>query len=257
LSRRQKIVWLIIGLLFFVGFFSLVPAHYQACEINKYTEHEHCTTYQLVPFVYIEIKDILDDLGSVITALATIAIAWFTWTLKRSTDNLWDVTRKGEERQQKDTRILQRAYISVEPGGVHKFRDGTDRFSCEIIMRNAGNLPARNISWFISRKISDKEDEVIFPPDTLLGKIVLAPKVLTRSGSLFLSGDEIREKNSQWADKQYWIYVWGRVQYHDGFVEGRSIDFCHRYNIAAANDVGEIDEETARFHEEYNRTDER
>jgi hypothetical protein len=53
-----------------------------------------------------------------------------------------------------------------------------------------------------------------------------------------------------------WIYVWGRIEYHDGFVGGRFIEFCHRYNSGAADRRGVIDEITARFHGHGNRTDE-
>lgn len=62
-------------------------AYYQICETNQYTDQERCTPHH---FLYVAVWYV----GYVInptslTALATIAIAWFTWTLKQSTDKLW------------------------------------------------------------------------------------------------------------------------------------------------------------------------
>jgi hypothetical protein len=77
------------GLVLVVGVISLIPAHYEICEIAEKTKDEHCSSYQFVPFVGIKITQILDKAGAAITALATIAIAAFTFTLKAATDRLW------------------------------------------------------------------------------------------------------------------------------------------------------------------------
>ena len=56
------------------------------------------------------------------------------------------------------------------------------------------------------------------------------------------------------ADKA-WLYVWGKVTYHDGFNRGRFIAFCHRYNLYGATEYG-IPARNGRYHEHGNRTDE-
>jgi hypothetical protein len=90
LRRREKVFWLVVGAIFVVGFIALIPAHGEICKESQKTGEEACISYRLVPFLVIEIGKILDALGVAITALATIAIAWFTLTLRRSTDRLWD-----------------------------------------------------------------------------------------------------------------------------------------------------------------------
>lgn len=52
-----------------------------------------------------------------------------------------------------DTRILQRAYIAVEPGGIHALLTSGDIIG-HIAMKNSGHLPARNVSWIIDIKES-------------------------------------------------------------------------------------------------------
>jgi hypothetical protein len=90
LRTREKIGWLVVGAIFVVGLLSLIPARYEICEVAEKTKSEHCEAYQFVPFIGIKIAQILDRAGGVLTALATIAIAIFTLTLKRATDRLWE-----------------------------------------------------------------------------------------------------------------------------------------------------------------------
>src|SRR6202021_3731348 len=82
--------WLAIGAIYIVGLLSLIPAHYEICEVTEKTKEEQCTAYQLIPFAGIKVGYVLDKAGGIITALATIAIAVFTLTLKHATDRLWD-----------------------------------------------------------------------------------------------------------------------------------------------------------------------
>ena len=81
MSRRERLFWLCAGAALIVLFLSLVPGHYEICEIAEKTKEEHCTTYRVLPFLVIKIGKVLDALGAAITALATIAIAWFTLSL--------------------------------------------------------------------------------------------------------------------------------------------------------------------------------
>jgi hypothetical protein len=70
--------------------FSLVPGYYEIGEVVEKAKEEHCTPYQVVPFVGIKVAQVLDKAGGIITALATIAIAIVTFSLKRATDKLSD-----------------------------------------------------------------------------------------------------------------------------------------------------------------------
>ena len=57
--------------------------HHQICK-EAQTNQENCATYNLAPFVIIQIFKALDAASVAITALATIAIGWFTFTLWRA-----------------------------------------------------------------------------------------------------------------------------------------------------------------------------
>jgi hypothetical protein len=79
-----------------------VPSYYDIC-----SDDHACVTYQAVPFVVVRLVQILDKVGGAITALATIAIAIFTLTLKRASDKLWDA---GERALTK----TERAFVYID-----------------------------------------------------------------------------------------------------------------------------------------------
>jgi len=171
-----------------------------------------------------------DEPVSAFTAILAVS----TIVLAISTGALWWVTWRSGVRQSREMKILQRAYVSIEPDGIHLMKAG-DSVIAHVAIKNAGNLPAKDLSWSISIKHSGSGEDTDFPLAATNGNIVLAPHAETTHGS----GDKIIvqelltacEANQNPAlEKPLFIYVWGVVQYHDGFVAGRSTKFCHRYN---------------------------
>jgi hypothetical protein len=184
-----------------------------------------------------------------ITAIATGFIAWFTYTLQQATVSLSD-------RQSNETKMLQRAFISVEPGGIRPFGGGDDRIACDVLISNAGNLAARNLGWVIEKKYSADMAEKDFPiPSKLVGDIVIAPRGAIRKGSEPTTCAEFDKVRLSAKPDRGWLYVWGRVGYHDGFRADRYIDFCHRYNLRGSAGYS-VPKENGRYHEYGNRTDE-
>jgi hypothetical protein len=82
--------------------------------------------------------------------------------------------------------------------------------------------------------LSENGNETDFPIDEaqISGKVVIAPRATIFSGAdkrFHLIEIDNRMKNS--TSGTVYLYVWGIVQYHDGFVGGRFTKFCHRYNF--------------------------
>src|SRR5215831_16298029 len=113
--------------------------------------------------------------------LFTAVLALFTLALWRSTRNLRIATRETANRQKCDTEILQRAYIAVAPRGIHLLYQG-DKLIGHVSIINAGNLPARNVSWFIGIKISASGNEAHFPLKSGAGNIVISPELRPNVG---------------------------------------------------------------------------
>lgn len=210
----------------------------------------------------------LQSLGSIWSGLVAIltALTSHDWMLVIFTGLLalftWRVWR--------DTRILQRAYIAVEPRGIHLKLNGSDVIG-HIGMRNAGHLPARDVSWFINVKhsLSGDEPETFFPLDDGKGSIVIAPAAVSTRGSrlsislqALLTDCGANASGEKAVETDLWLYVWGSVRYNDGFNRMRATDFCHRYpwkmrGNGTSGPLGhyEIASEFARDHEHGNDAD--
>jgi hypothetical protein len=187
-----------------------------------------------------------------ITATFTVVVAIATIVLAISTILLWKATKNAAERQDKTTRILQRAYISVEPAGIHPF-NSRELIVGHVKFVNRGHLPARNVSNFT---VITKGNDTLTEADLPIGiireqRLVVAPQTNAPRGTKSIEVKKIAESE--------FLYVYGKVTYTDGFGVSRWIKFCHRYPWAMAEDVPRgkfIDAEYARYHDEGNDADE-
>jgi hypothetical protein len=188
------------------------------------------------------------------TAYFTLWLVAFTGVLALSTIGLSAVTARGVRTQTADTRILQRAYISVEPGGICLRIDGSSIMG-HIAIRNAGHLPARDLSWFVNIKWSANGSDDDFPLSDGRGSVVITPGTATTRGSgssivlqdLLVGCNADGEANRHLQAPVY-IYVWGAIDYNDGFSGGRVTKFCHRYNWMMRGKY-DVDVRYARLHE--------
>jgi hypothetical protein len=160
------------------------------------------------------------DVFTAVLALATIG-------LMIATIVLGIITARGIRNQTLDTRILQRAYISAEPGGVSPFlpRDlaappTNQTFVGHAGFRNAGRLPARNVQWYMDAEYATNPNYEPVRFGELTGKNVISPGEAMTQGSI--------ERDI--AERVGYFFVWGKIVYDDGFGEERETIFCHRYN---------------------------
>jgi hypothetical protein len=183
-------------------------------------------------------------------------LASFTGLLAIFTARLWYTT-------QKDTRILQRAYIAVEPLGIHLMQNGSELIG-HVAMKNAGHLPARKVSWFVNIHASEsgEEHDSLFPLQPDKGNIVIVPGAAATRGSA--KGVQVQTLNElsgagagvdRELEKSAYLYVWGAVRYDDGFKKMRTTRFCHRYSWNARKQYDNrcvIDAVDACYHEYAN-----
>ncbi len=147
----------------------LNPSHYEICKETKEAQQESCAPYQVVPFVAIKVIQTLDKLGGVITALATIAIAIFTLTLKRATDKLWDAGKKQLAHAQSEAeasdfhRTPQFKQISAQIEALEQSAHAAEEnvFATRQLVWNAESIAVRQLRAYIhvTRAYVDKIDK--------------------------------------------------------------------------------------------------
>ncbi len=201
------------------------------------------------------IVDFLDKHGEAVVAAFTAVLAVFTARLWWSTDKLWIATTGAAKTQSDETRILQRAYISVDSGGIHPL-DPRVTCAAHVIVKNVGNLPARDVKWFISAKFSTNGRLNDFPIDrsVVYGNNIVPPGTeMKRSQNFKATYAEISALQAETTN----LYVWGEVFYTDGFGISRFTKFCHRYSRGVLTSMPHysIRADSMRYHQFGNDAD--
>jgi hypothetical protein len=213
-----------------------------------------CGAWALGLFTLSQFGKGLNWIAPALTAFATIAIAAFTWTLWRATDKL----REAGERQAELTRILEHAYLSAKPLGINPYvserGNVPDRIVGHVAFVNVGRLPARNVSVdraYIKWSSNEFLPETDLPVDPVPPMtVVLPPGTEMRHGSDDIPASEL--------DKPGYLYVWGSLEYTDGFGTSRYTQFRHRYPCLphkSTNEGKSVGLELARYHQYGNDAD--
>jgi hypothetical protein len=234
---------------------------YQDCVSEKQQKENTQTSNEKIPNfpVVIAYRDcfgrITNENSGEIVAIATGFIAAFTVVLACMA-----------RRQIKDTRILERAFIAVIPKGVRPFHaagnEADNNIACNVIFKNIGHLAARSASFAVRYKFSDsaslKDGEFNLPPDSCVGNFVCPEgiEIIKRADPAPTKTEFWSHFDSERGKPSHWLYVYGRVEYRDGFEKDRWMNFCFRYSMAAADGFHRIRKREARYHEYGNHTDE-
>jgi hypothetical protein len=177
-----------------------------------------------------------------------VVSAWFTVVL----------ARVGKQ-QIADTKILQRAYLSVEPQGV-KWLGLEKTFIGHVVFKNVGKLPATEfVSVVMKIEVQNAEwatpilaDDAL--PDIPAGVIPIGAEV--PQGSPRIAFDEVNQAE---VSGPMYLYVWGRAKFKDGFGGARYVNFCRRYPWAKFTVLtpapAVISKEFARYHHYGNNAD--
>jgi len=188
------------------------------------------------------------DWAAVASAVAAAIVAVFTIVLA-------GVGR----RQNRDTRILQRAYLSVEPKGIEWSTSGF--LIGQVAFKNVGKLPATAFVGVV-KKIEVHDADWVTPiltdaalPRRTPGLVPIGAEVLQASGGI--TPKEVLEVPVS-SDK--YLYVWGRARFKNGFNRRRYVNFCHRYPLERMEPEPQapgysISAKFARYHQHGNNAD--
>jgi hypothetical protein len=153
-------------------------------------------------------------------------VAFYTSVLAISTIGLWLVTFIGIRNQSREMRVLQRAYVAVDAGGIKPFGHALPPYSiAHIEVRNVGNLPARDVCWFIDSKLSPDGRLDDFPIDeaNFYGNNVIPPGTeMKRSQDCSFTYEQAKSLEKQ----GLFLYVWGEFDILTGSAFPASQDFA-------------------------------
>lgn len=140
--KRWHCISLAVGAVAAVAFVSsyLLPACYQICEQSNNGTQGDCAQYHLGPFLAIEAWGFFDAHNWIVMALATIAIAWFTGTLWKTTGD-----------QLEHNRVVERAYVAMSHSNKMQFIPHANSASAYVVVKitNHGRTPAYITATFL------------------------------------------------------------------------------------------------------------
>jgi len=127
------------------------------------TTEEYCSAFKgplisTISFAFVWFGGVLDDHSHAVTAFATIAIAFFTWTLWQSSEKMWDVTKIAAEAAQKSAQVSERTLKAVESPVLDVYLPdkipliaGKPKFSVHIknIGKQIGLLKVTSAAYFV------------------------------------------------------------------------------------------------------------
>ena len=140
---------------------------------------------------------LIDKHNGFFAAIAAFIIAWFTWTLKESTDTLWSVTNDTLVHSQKTAERQLRAYVYLEVSG-RKYPPPPkvpDRYSVSLVVKNSGVTWARNVRIKHLRAVDPDGDafEAAKWDDINPRPILIGPNQEVQMQFGDLSGDELQD----------------------------------------------------------------
>lgn len=135
-------------------------ASHEICEKAQSGDKE-CTTYNLAPFILIQIREALHSIEGVITSIATVAIAWFTWTLWQSSEKMWITTRDANSVAREIGQRQIRAYVAPSDIEASDIVAGM-RLKISLSLRNTGQSPAGRLAARMGTRVGTDADRIPF-----------------------------------------------------------------------------------------------
>ncbi len=153
LTRRTVIiVWSFVAIAFVAGVLVLNPLYGEICQGQVNSNNKNCDTYHIAIVVGWHTGRFFDAAAAPISALATIAIAVFTWTLWRTssrqaeiTDKAVSVAQAANDLNRENAITSRRAWLSIEDVKLiypTMFTEDLMRFVVSATIKNHGMTPA-------------------------------------------------------------------------------------------------------------------
>lgn len=141
----------IVALLYALSLF--FPADLQLCTPNEYTHAKECAPHHLGPFIILWVIAIADSHNGLVTALATVFVAGFTWTLWRTGRRQGDLAQKSIDLARDEFNATHRPRLFVHTAEVadkgsrrsrwEEGEDNTVQARTVVRIANGGEAPLR------------------------------------------------------------------------------------------------------------------
>jgi hypothetical protein len=249
-------LWALLVAPFVVGIaigvaLSASPPYYQICEVAE-AGQKQCTAYSIAPFFLIKVMETLDAYSVLITALATIAIAYFTYVLHSVTGKAADAAKKSADALPN----VERAYLFLRDtrdfrGGPFPENPGETK-SCVVqpIFDNLGKTPAILKSYrcgiVANGKVPTTNDLLGLTEQRLKERAIASGGYFSPTVKVEIRGDwKPRPFTLPYADR---VFLVGTLQYDDVFRGRQETCFCWELDWAGNTLKEALDVPSLNYH---------
>jgi hypothetical protein len=203
------------------------PTEITVCEAANGTDkcEPHYVPVGVVRWILFQ----LDRYSVLLTAVFTAFIAWFTWTLKRSTDNAWVVANRSADISERALTDLEAPFIYVKiksEGLLHQ--SGRLGGKIRFLFGNYGRTPAHIIEFIDQHEvvgIGQGQPKVIDPVKqrgtVMPYGVVAGPDGVSQDFEHLFAELLSREKV---------LFFFGYVRYADIFQRTYTLGFCYQFD---------------------------
>lgn len=209
---------LLVTLLFFASFFIEVVRY--ICEKNEYTGQKQCAAHHLGPYALFWVIAVIDQHNGFVTALGTVAVAAFTWTLWRTSDKQSRLTRESIDEAVASSERQLRPYVHVKDSehriSLQTRPDGTQYVEGIVfwfVWQNAGQTPAERVRTSINDGAvpMNQIGDPAFAMGNESSESAIGPGMTATTGLKLI---DIAPLSAVWAGALR-LYVWARIEYVD------------------------------------------
>lgn len=245
-------------LLLCIGLFVALPINEEICDKTATGQKYNCSSQHVGLIGVRKIGKAFSDGNFVtgfITAVATAFIAWFTFTLRRSTDSLWDASERQLNHLEETAKRELRAYVVADAKDI-RWPERNPIGEAVIVVvqvKNTGQTPAHDVRSNARTDIfpvpfpGDFDFSLPEHDDHSVGLIGPGESTGIEAASNPLTGDDwivLRH------DTQRRLCTYGTVNYRDVFGDPQHTNFCVIHIVELDTETGRITTtgQTARQH---------
>lgn len=235
MKLRERVLWSVVAVLGIILFLYCIPATPSVCEPPDKDGKEHCTPYRIPAFLFIESTKTLNDYGAAITAMATVAIAWFTIQLSRSTRAQAILTRDAIELGTKEYVATHRPKVAIRLITISAIVPN-EFLTVKLHIFNVGDSSAF-IEAYNASIITRQGGETLYGLPAYKNKSTQVDGIEIKSGGYYkievLSDSAInREGVVDVSSYTRVLCVYGHIRYRDSNRVIRRAGFLRRYDHA-------------------------
>jgi len=231
----RKHGWMALALIIVVlsiSFSLLVPSYGEICTKNEYSGTKECDSHHIALVLFWQFIKWANDFGPAITALATVAVAGFTWTLYRATSQQGRLTGQAIDLTRAEFNVTHRPKIILRAFVIGDRDLQSDRpVGFIFTAHNIGDSPGRVIEVRSATLVLKDKEKI---PDDLSFPFSEKFSVSLKSGQREIfpanGGSAVsREESMQIFAGSHVLLCLGSVIYLDAEGTRRETGFCRRY----------------------------